>query len=149
MGGKRTDREHTGGGGSRRHKETERESMEFNPSGYRGDPGIPHSDTSTFGYLLACSNIALFLNLQPGRFPVVTDTRPSHGGTGGRTSNLVNIVQHQGARRDTLRGKPPRYFLGTARKTNRSWEEMWWDHLHFKRWMLERNGCNYRAVERI
>ena len=61
---KRTDREHTGGGGSRRHKErereekTERESMEFNPSGYRGDPGIPHSDTSTFGYLLACSNVS-------------------------------------------------------------------------------------------
>ncbi|WZN65344.1 hypothetical protein HKI87_12g69020 [Chloropicon roscoffensis] len=123
--------------------------MEFNPSGYRGDPGIPHSDTKTFGYLLACSNIALFLNLQPGRFPVLTDTRPSHGGTGGRTSSLVNIVQHQGARRDTLRGKPPRYFLGQARKTNRSWEEMWWDHLHYKRWMLERNGCNYRAVERI
>lgn len=87
--------------------------------------------------------------MQPGRFPVLTDTRPSHGGTGGRTSSLVNIVQHQGARRDTLRGKPPRYFLGQARKTNRSWEEMWWDHLHYKRWMLERNGCNYRAVERI
>ena len=33
--------------------------MEFNPSGYRGDPGIPHSDTKTFGYLLACSNVSL------------------------------------------------------------------------------------------
>ena len=32
--------------------------MEFNPSGYRGDPGIPHSDTATFGYLLACSNVS-------------------------------------------------------------------------------------------
>ena len=41
-----------------REEKTERESMEFNPSGYRGDPGIPHSDTSTFGYLLACSNVS-------------------------------------------------------------------------------------------
>lgn len=36
----------------------EDEAMEFNPSGYRGDPGIPHSDTATFGYLLACSNVS-------------------------------------------------------------------------------------------
>merc|ERR1711959_569136 len=85
---------------ARTNESDEDEAMEFNPSGYRGDPGIPHSNTETFGYLLVCSNIALFLNLQPGRFPVLTDSRPSHGGTGVRSSNLADIGNYQGARRD-------------------------------------------------
>ena len=125
--------------------------MEFNPSGYRGDPGIPHSNTKTFGYLLVCSNIALFLNLQPGRFPVLTDSRPSHGGTGVRSSNLADIGNYQGARRDSLRGKAPRYFLapGTAWNKKSRWEKVWWDHLHYKRWTLRRNGGNFRSVERL
>ncbi len=45
-------------------------------------------------------------------------------------------------RRDALRGQVPRRWLigGGPRPVTDSWEHMWWDSLHWKRWKIPRTG---------
>lgn len=55
---------------------------------------------------------------------------------------IASCVNEAAQRRDALRGQQPRTWLvgGGPRNVTDSWEHMWWDHLHWKRWKVPRTG---------
>ena len=60
---------------------------------------------------------------------------------------ILSCCDEAARRREALWGAPPRATLmGRPRLTDHSWERMFFDHLHWKRWTQERMGPYHSPI---
>ena len=62
---------------------------------------------------------------------------------------ILSCCNEAAQRREALRGeKPNTWFKGQPRATDHSWEKMWDDHLHWKRWVAQPQGAALSSAAR-
>ncbi|KAG2451035.1 hypothetical protein HYH02_004304 [Chlamydomonas schloesseri] len=104
---------------------------------YKGPASIPHASAEVFGAFFLATNTALLAHMFPGKlFGSELHVRkwdPDY---------IASCCNEQGMRREALSGKKPNLWLlgGGPRLVNDSWERMWWNNLHWKRWKVPRTG---------
>ena len=75
--------------------------------------------------------------------PPPAHTAPRHNSR----DYILSCCDEAARRREALRGAPPRAALmGRPRLTDHSWERMFFDHLHWKRWTQERMGPYHSPI---
>ncbi|KAF5829137.1 hypothetical protein DUNSADRAFT_16508 [Dunaliella salina] len=93
---------------------------------YKGPANIPHAAGEFFAAFFLATNSALLAHMFPGKVP----------------DYVASCCNEAGQRRQALGGKKPELWLlgGGPRPVTDSWEHMWWNNLHWKRWKVPRQG---------
>lgn len=104
---------------------------------YKGPATIPRAGADLFGAFFLGVNTVLLCHMLPGAV-FGSELRPRRLDP----DYLASVCNEQGMRREALQGKVPRYWGlgGGPRPVTDSWEHMWWDNLHWRRWKTPRNG---------
>ncbi|KAK9804218.1 hypothetical protein WJX72_001768 [[Myrmecia] bisecta] len=110
--------------------------MDMFSNPYRGDASIPHVKEDFFKMYFVGAQVGLALMLLPGRV-LGSEVRPRRW----NRDYVIACCDEAARKREALRGKRiPRHFMHAPKPTTHSWEKMWWNHLHWKRWTQERMG---------
>ncbi|GAX83864.1 hypothetical protein CEUSTIGMA_g11289.t1 [Chlamydomonas eustigma] len=104
---------------------------------YKGPASIPHASGDFFAAFFLASNTVLLAHMFPGRV-FGSELRPRKYDP----DYIASCCNEAGMRRQALAGQVPRQWLlgGGPRDVTDSWEHMWWDNLHWKRWKIARTG---------
>eukprot|EP00891_Asterochloris_glomerata_P006554 jgi/Astpho2/6554/Aster-x1383 len=102
-------------------------SMEDNPTPFKGEPNVPHVSEEFFKVYWLGSQLAVGMMLAPGKV-LGSEVRPKKF-----NADYVIAACDEAAMQREL--KPT--------ETRSSWVRMFWNHLHHKSWMLDREGGGY------
>ncbi|KAI8466144.1 MAG: hypothetical protein J3K34DRAFT_434638 [Monoraphidium minutum] len=104
---------------------------------YKGPASIPHVPGEFFGAFFLAINSSLVCHMFPGKVFGSEMRARRHD-----PDYIASCCNESANRRDALRGQVPRTWLmgGGPRPVTDSWEHMWWDSLHWKRWKIPRTG---------
>mmetsp|Transcript_10486 Transcript_10486/g.28687 ORF Transcript_10486/g.28687 Transcript_10486/m.28687 type:complete len:128 (+) Transcript_10486:87-470(+) len=104
---------------------------------YKGPANIPHAAGEFFAAFFLATNSALLAHMFPGKV-FGSEIRPRRFDP----DYVASCCNEAGMRRQALGGKKPELWLlgGGPRPVTDSWEHMWWNNLHWKRWKVPRQG---------
>ncbi|GAB4818272.1 hypothetical protein N2152v2_005318 [Parachlorella kessleri] len=109
---------------------------------YMGPPSVPHVSDEFFRAYFFGAHLAVAICSFPGRI-LGSEVRPRRF----NREYILSCTDEAAKRRQALRGQvPTTWYKGKPRLTSDSWEKMWNDHLHWKRWTQERMGPYYSPI---
>eukprot|EP01024_Parvocaulis_polyphysoides_P006990 TRINITY_DN12099_c0_g2_i1.p8 TRINITY_DN12099_c0_g2~~TRINITY_DN12099_c0_g2_i1.p8 ORF type:complete len:117 (+),score=18.37 TRINITY_DN12099_c0_g2_i1:92-442(+) len=109
-------------------------------SAYKGPPSVPHVREDFFKCYFAAANLSLLMVKTPGRF-LGTEIHPRKYSR----DLIIAACEENAQRRQMVKGEVPTSWYRKPSDGAETWERKWWNHLHWKRWQLERTGPCYRA----
>jgi hypothetical protein len=102
---------------------------------YKGSQNIPHVPEECFGAIFLGVSAAMVSGMFPGR---IFGSELRHRKID--PDYVISVCNEAAMRRDALRGQRPKAMYPglRPRHTTDSWEHMWWDYLHWRRWKIPR-----------
>lgn len=113
-------------------------SMEDNPTPFKGEPNVPHVSEEFFKVYWLGSQLAVGMMLAPGKV-LGSEVRPKKF----NADYVIAACDEAAMQREVRRGKLPTHAILKPTETRSSWVRMFWNHLHHKSWMLDREGGGY------